>query len=79
MEKNKDNYLRWEWVYYKDIDGFGECHAVQDDSGMACINSETNKFFLFANMNDETERWDSILVLSDIHKIPSFDITWNKK
>ena len=79
MEKTKDNFLRWEWVFYKDITDFGECHVTQDDAGMACINSESNTFFLFANMNDETERWDSILVLSDIHKIPSFDITWDKR
>jgi hypothetical protein len=79
MEDTKDNYLRWEWVHYDELEGLGTCYIIEDDSGMACINSTSNKFFLFVNFNGETEKWDDALVLSDIHKIPSFNITWDKK
>jgi len=47
MEDTKDNYLRWEWVHYDDLEGLGTCYIIEDDSGMACINpTVTSSFYL---------------------------------
>ena len=77
LEKTEGNFVKWEWVYFKHLEGLGECYIVEGDNAMGCINSDENKFFLLVNFNKETENWDDALILSDIHKIPSFEIEWN--
>ena len=79
LEKTEDNFIMWEWVYFEHIENLGECYIVEGDNAMGCINSDDNKFFLFVNFNKETEKWDDALVLSDIHKIPSFKVDWKPK
>ena len=76
LEKTEGNFVKWEWVYFKHLEGLGECYIVEGDNAMGCINSDENKFFLLVNFNKETENWDDALVLSDIHKIPSFQVDW---
>jgi hypothetical protein len=76
LEKTEENFLRWEWVYFQDLENLGECYIVEGDNAMGCINYNSDKFFLFVNFNKQTENWDDTLILSDIHKIPSFQVNW---
>ena len=76
LEKTEENFLRWEWVYFQDLENLGECYIVEGDNAMGCINYNDDKFFLFVNFNKQTENWDDTLILSDIHKIPSFQVNW---